>query len=182
MITRERVRLRAPGRDDLPRFVAWLNDPDVRQGLSLYLPLSLDQEQEWYENMLKTPADEHPLVIEIRSGDAWIPVGNCGFHQLDWRNRSAELGIFIGEKSYWSQGYGSEVMSMLLEHGFATLNLNRIYLRVFADNLRAIRSYEKSGFVHEGNMRQAEYHHNQFVDILFMSVLRSEWQDSHDGS
>jgi RimJ/RimL family protein N-acetyltransferase len=177
LITRERVRLRAPSRDDIPRFVVWLNDPEVRQGLSLYLPLSMDEEQAWFENMIKRPAEERPMVIEIRSGESWTPVGNCGFHQVDWRNRSGEVGIFIGEKTYWNQGIGTEVMVMLVEHGFATLNMNRIFLRVFADNLRAIRSYEKTGFVHEGRMRQAEYHGGQYVDVLFMSILRSEWQD-----
>ena len=175
MIIGKRVRLRAPMREDLPRFVAWLNDPEVRQGLSLYLPLSLDQEQRWYESMLERPADEHPLVIEIRSGEAWAPIGNCGFHNIDWRNRAAELGIFIGEKSYWNQGYGSEVMRLLLRHGFQTMNLNRIFLRVFDNNPRAIRSYEKAGFIHEGRMRQAEFQQGSYFDVLYMSVLKSEW-------
>jgi len=66
-------------------------------------------------------------------------------------------------------------MRLLLRHGFATLNLHRIYLRVFEDNPRAIRSYEKAGFVHEGRQRQGEYHEGEFHDVLFMSVLRPEW-------
>jgi RimJ/RimL family protein N-acetyltransferase len=55
------------------------------------------------------------------------------------------------------------------------LNLNRIYLRVYASNLRGIRAYEKAGFVHEGSARQAQYQDGGYVDILWMSVLRSEW-------
>jgi len=175
MIFGQNVRLRAPEREDLPRFVAWLNDPEVRAGLTIVLPLSIGEEEAWFERMLKSPAHEHPLVIEIAQGETWVPIGNSGFHDIDWRIRSAEVGIFIGEKSYWDKGYGTEVMRMLLKHGFDTLNLNRIALRVYEDNLRAIRCYEKAGFVNEGRFRQAMYKDGQYKDILFMSVLQSEW-------
>ena len=177
MIYGDRIRLRAPERDDLPRFVAWLNDPEVRQGLSLFLPLSLVEEENWFEKMLKNDPTEHPLVIEIREEDAWVPVGNCAFLNIEWKNRSGELGIFIGEKRYWNQGYGTDVMRLLLRHGFLTLNLNRIFLRVFETNPRAIRSYEKAGFVHEGRLRQAEFKDGKYSDVYLMSVLRSDWKE-----
>ncbi len=177
MIYLGRIRLRAPERSDIPRFVAWLNDPEVRAGLLVSLPLSTADEEGWFENMLKRPMEEHPMTIEVRQGDNWLPVGNSGFHSIDWRCRAAEVGIFIGEKSLWNQGYGTEVMRLLLKHGFNTLNLNRIALDVYETNPRAIRSYEKAGFVHEGRRRQAMYKDGRYVDILQMSVLRSEWQD-----
>jgi len=182
MIYGSRLRLRAPEREDIPRFVRWLNDPDVRSGLMLHLPLSMGEEEQWFDNMLKRPAPEHPLVIEIKEEDKWIPVGNCGFHDIDWRVRSAEVGIFIGEKSYWDQGYGTEVMELLLQHGFKTLNLNRIMLRVYENNLRAIRSYKKAGFVHEGRYRQGHYNDGRYLDILIMSVLFQEWKGGNNPS
>jgi RimJ/RimL family protein N-acetyltransferase len=177
MIYGVRVRLRAVERDDLPRFAAWLNDPEVRQGLSLFLPLSLVEEESWFENMLKNDPAEHPLVIEIGEADGWVPVGNCAFHHIEWKNRSGEVGLFIGEKCFWNQGYGTEVMRLLLRHGFSTLNLNRIFLRVFETNPGAIRAYEKAGFVHEGRMRQAEFKDGKYSDVYLMSVLRSEWKE-----
>jgi diamine N-acetyltransferase len=177
MIYGKRIRLRALEREDLPRFVAWFNDNEVTAGLSVFLPMSQDEEEQWYEGMLKIAPTEHPMMIEIRSDETWIPIGDCGFHKIDWRNQAAELGIVIGEKSYWNQGYGTEAMRLLLRHGFNTLNLNRIFLRVFESNPRAIRTYEKAGFVHEGCFRQAEYRNGRYVDVLFMSVLRSEWKD-----
>jgi RimJ/RimL family protein N-acetyltransferase len=87
------------------------------------------------------------------------------------------LGIFIGDKRYWNKGYGTEVMRLLLRHGFSTLNLNRVFLRVFETNPRAIRSYEKAGFVFEGRMRQAEFIDGKYCDVILMSVLRSEWKE-----
>lgn len=176
MIYGNRIRLRAPERSDIPSFVNWLNDPEVVSGLMVALPMSLADEEGWFEQMLKSPLEQHPMTIEIRQGDGWMAVGNCGFHEIDWRCRSGEVGIFIGEKAMWNQGYGTEVMQLLLKHGFETLNLNRICLQVYANNLRAIRSYEKAGFVHEGRKRQAMYKNGEYIDVLLMSVLRAEWQ------
>jgi RimJ/RimL family protein N-acetyltransferase len=176
MIYGERIRLRAIEKDDLPRFVTWLNDPEVRQGLMIFLPLSLAEEEQWFENMLKRPAEQHPMVIEIAVDGKWLPIGNCGFDNINWRARAGELGLFIGEKGYWNQGYGSEVMRLLLKHGFDTLNLNRIALIVYANNPRAVRVYEKVGFIKEGLLRQAHFQNGEYIDVVTMSVLRSEWR------
>ncbi len=176
MIYGERIRLRASERSDLQQFAAWLNDPEIRQGLAHYRPFSMVEEERWFENMLDRPADEHPMVIEVLEGEDWLAIGNCGLMLFDWRIRMAEAGIFIGEKRLWNQGYGSEAMTLLLRHAFETLNLNRISLHVYETNLRAIRSYEKVGFIHEGRLRQAEYQDGRYVDVVLMSVLRSDWQ------
>jgi diamine N-acetyltransferase len=175
MIYGERIRFRRDERSDVPKFVEWLNDPDVRQYISMNLPISQANEEGWFENMLKNPAEEQPFAIEIREGNEWRLIGNCGIFGVDHRTHSAEVGIMIGEKSCWNKGYGREVMRLLLSVGFGTLNLNRIFLRVDAANKRGIRAYEKAGFIHEGAFRQGTYRDGKYEDMLFMSVLRSEW-------
>ncbi len=195
MIAGERIRFRAVEREDLPTFLEWVNDPDVRYGISIYLPLSMADEQEWYEGVRKRQPDERNLVIEVqqlvqlggppaRQGGelgpeggepGWKMIGGIGFFRLDYKNRSAEFGIMIGDKSCWNQGYGTEAVRLLLNLGFNTLNLNRIHLRVLENNPRAIRAYEKAGFTHEGRQRQAEYKDGKYVDLLVMSILKSEF-------
>ncbi len=175
MITGKRVRLRAISREDLPLFVQWLNDPEVTEGLSHYYPLSMPQEEKWFEQVLQAPPAEQPLTIELLEDDAWVAAGNCGFFAVNWRVRSAEFGIFIGNKSFWNRGYGTEAVRLCLAYGFGTLNFNRIFLRVFATNERAARVYEKAGFVREGRLRQAHYHQGNYVDVLMMGILRDEW-------
>ena len=177
MIYGKRIRFRAAEREDLPLFVRWLNDPEVRAGINMYLPRSLALEENWFEDMLKRPRDEQPLGIEVKENDSWTLVGNCGFFNIEQINRCAEVGIMIGEKSYWNKGYGTEAMQLLLKHGFETLNLNRIYLRVYETNPRAIHAYEKSGYVLEGRQREAHYLDGKYIDVVFMSVLRSEWKE-----
>jgi RimJ/RimL family protein N-acetyltransferase len=176
MIYGERVRLRGMEREDLPHFVDWLNDPEVTKGLALFLPLSQADEERWFEKLADRPPEEKPLAIDVKGGRDWTLAGSSGFHNIEWNNRAAEIGIFIGDKSIWNKGYGTEAVRLLLRHGFETLNLNRIYLRVHGTNQRAIRAYEKAGFILEGRMRQAIYKHGRYEDQLLMSVLRSEWE------
>ena len=180
MIYGDRIRLTAVEREDLPLFVSWLNDPEVRRGLMMYLPMSLAKEEKWFESMLERPQDSQPLSIEVQDGDRWVKIGNMGFFDFDYRARSAEAGIMIGNKSYWNKGYGTDAMILLLKHGFETLNLHRIMLRVYEHNPRAIRCYEKAGYILEGRMRDASYSEGVYRDVLIMSVIRSEW-DTGEG-
>jgi RimJ/RimL family protein N-acetyltransferase len=171
----KRIRLRAVEREDVQKFHEWVNDPEVTRGLALYLPMSMQDEQNWFEGLAKRDPNQRPLAIEVRKGKAWKLIGDCGVFDIELTHHSAELGIMIGDKSEWNKGYGSEAMTLLLRHCFETLNLNRAFLRVYEDNVRAVRSYEKAGFVLEGRLRQAVYKHGKYEDVLFMSVLRSEW-------
>ncbi len=180
MIQSTRVRLRAPEKSDLPNFVRWINDPEITAGLLLYLPMSLGEEEAWFERMMQNPPEEHVMVIEAACPEGWTSIGSCDFHRISWKDRLGEVGILIGEKKYWGQGYGTEAMRLLVRHGFEDLNLNRIFLQVFDNNPRAIRSYEKVGFVHEGRLRQDVYKNGSYHDILVMGILRSEWRESQD--
>jgi diamine N-acetyltransferase len=172
----ERIRLRAVEQEDVKKFFEWVNDPEVTHGLTLYLPMSMTDEERWFEQASTRAPDEKPFAIDVRAGDGWRLIGNCTFFDMDTVAHSAEIGIMIGEKSVWNQGLGTETISLLLRHGFETLNLNRISLKVYSDNPRARRTYEKVGFIHEGSLRQAVYKRGRFGNVELMSVLRSEWE------
>lgn len=171
----ERIRLRAIEREDVKKFFEWVNDPEVTFGLSLYLPMSMTDEERWFESIAQRAPNEKPLGIDLREGDGWRLIGNCTFFDVDAVARSGELGIMIGDKSMWNKGLGTETMTLLLRHGFETLNLNRVMLRVYSDNPRAVRTYEKAGFKLEGTLREAVFKHGKYGDVHMMSVLRSEW-------
>ena len=185
MIIGERVRFRGVERSDIPRFVEWLNDPEVIEGIMINYPISQADEEGWFERMLTHPADERVMGIEAKDvppesqADSWKLIGTCAFNSIDWRLRAAEFGILIGDKAYWNRGYGTDAVRLLVRYGFTTLNLNRIYLHVFETNPRAIRAYEKAGFTLEVRERQAEYRHGHDVDVLLMSILKQEYQ--HNG-
>jgi RimJ/RimL family protein N-acetyltransferase len=178
MILGDHIRLRALERGDLNRCVVWINDPEITQFLLQDVPMSMDAENVWYEKALSRPPESRPLAIEVETPEGWTHIGNTSFLDVDWKNRSTELGIFIGDKSYWSRGYGRQAVRLMVSYGFDALNLNRIYLNVFATNPRAIRAYEHAGFVHEGRLRQDLFKNGSYIDVLIMSVLRDEWKKS----
>ena len=174
MIIGQKTRLRAIERSDIPTFLRWFNDPEVRQYLSMYLPLSEAQEERWFERQLEDDSS-HVFAIETADG---VHIGNVGLHDIDWKNRRALCGIVIGEKEYWNRGYGSDALRTLLRFAFEELNLHRVFLHVFDFNERAIRCYEKVGFRHEGRLRQARFTEGRYVDELVMAVLREEWEEA----
>jgi RimJ/RimL family protein N-acetyltransferase len=171
----KRLRLRAIERADVANFYEWVNDPEVTFGLSLYLPMSSLDEERWFETIGQRDPHERPMAIDVRDGETWRLIGNCVVFGIDWINRCAEVAIMIGDRSAWDKGYGTEAMMLLAKHCFETLNLQRVFLRVYADNLRAQRAYQKAGFVEEGRLRQAVFKRGAYQDAILMSVLRTEW-------
>ncbi|RLC73685.1 MAG: N-acetyltransferase [Chloroflexi bacterium] len=175
MILGQKVRLRAIERDDLPTFVRWFNDPEVRRYLLMYMPMSLAEEEKWFEEQLQK-RDSRIFAIEAIDGDQPVHIGNIGIHDIDWKNRMTEVGIAIGEKDYWGRGYGSDALKTLLHFAFQEMNLHRVQLRVHDYNARAIRCYEKCGFQHEGRQRQALFRDGEYHDVLLMGILADEFQ------
>jgi len=171
MIRGTKTRLRALEHDDLPHFVRWINDPEVRRFMAVRYPLSMAEEEKWWEGLLER-AHSHIFAIETEDG-AYI--GNVGLHDVERENRRAGLGIIIGHKAYWGQGYGTDAIQTMLNWAFQYVNLNRVYLTVYAYNERALRCYQKCGFHHEGTMRQARYSGGEYHDELMMGILRSEF-------
>jgi diamine N-acetyltransferase len=176
MITGKNVRLRAIERVDIPRFVRWMNDPEVIENLLMNYPLSHAMEEKWFDHQMEnSPTSNQILAIETLVGNEWVHIGNCGLHNIEQVNNVAEFGIMIGEKDFWNKGLGREAAKLILKHGFEDLNLNRIYLYVFATNPRAMKSYEAVGFIKEGVLRQGVYKNGHYIDLIVMSILHSEW-------
>ena len=68
------------------------------------------------------------------------------YYNINERNREAELGIMIGDRSYWDKGYGSDTVTILVGHIFKTTKLERVYLKTLSSNIRAQTCFEKCGF------------------------------------
>ncbi|HEY3354353.1 MAG TPA: GNAT family protein [Polyangia bacterium] len=175
MLNAQRLRLRLLDRGDLSRCVSWLHEPEIRRQLLVILPFSLEREEQWFAQQLQQPVELHPFAVERPIGDDWEHIGVAGYQNLDWRNRSVEIGLFIGEKALWGLGLGTELTELVVRHAFASLNMHRVHLRVFADNARAVRVYEKAGFVREGCQRDADFREGRYRDVLLYALLRPEW-------
>jgi RimJ/RimL family protein N-acetyltransferase len=170
----ERLYLRPLEESDIPTCLRWINDPEVTRTLASYRPINELREREWFQGQYK---DEHNIILAIALKGSDKHIGNISLDGIDWKERQAELGIIIGEKDEWDKGYGSEAISLMLGYGFDRLGLHRIYLRVYENNPRAIRCYEKAGFRREGVMRESHFSEGRYWDTILMGLLEGEWRE-----
>jgi RimJ/RimL family protein N-acetyltransferase len=170
------LRAREPG--DAERIHGWLNDREVQEFMGGRYPWSLAAEVEWLRERTAKPPGfaDHRLGIDTKDGRH---IGTTGLHDVSPENRGAWMGIMIGEKDCWSQGYGTDAIVALLRFSFGEMNLHRVELQVYADNLRGIACYKKCGFVEEVRMRRYRYRNGEWIDALTMGVLRDEFAALH---
>jgi RimJ/RimL family protein N-acetyltransferase len=168
------VILRRHRGENLKAFMRWYADPEVAR-LTRYAqgPLSPDEIQRFFYGRIMG-ADFLAMAIHVKETDRLI--GTCAFSQLDGDNGSTLYHITIGEHDSWGRGYGSEATELMVAHAFTHLALHRVALTVFEFNARAIRAYQKCGFVEEGRARQAIFRDGRFWDEIHMSVLAPEWE------
>jgi RimJ/RimL family protein N-acetyltransferase len=133
-------------------------------------PRLVKQAQDWMER-----GSDHSFGFAIRALSDDRLIGDLGVWIESWASGEAWLGIGIGERTYWGNGYGSDAIRLILRFAFAELNLCRVSLGVYAYNPRAIRSYEKVGFQREGLIRGDCQRNGQRWDTVFMGILRDEW-------
>ncbi len=169
MIRGEKVVLREKRIEDAADDYAWRTDEELSR-LDATRPINLP-----YEDFLRYSREEleYPnprsrrLAIDTLEGKH---IGNCMYYDIDLRQGEAELGIMIGDRNYWSKGYGTDSVNALLEHIFTTTPIKRVYLHTLEWNHRARRSFAKSGFREVKKVRRSG------MDFIFMEIYRSEWE------
>ncbi len=177
MLRGKSVLLRPVRRSDTSCFLKWFNDPEVVQYIDHYLPMTEMGEEKFIEELGTTRAKSDVIfVIEVVEGASAKPIGNCGLHRISAKDHNAVFGIVIGEKDYWSKGYGLEAARLLINYGFQQLNLHRISSSALAYNERSIKLHKRIGFREEGRFREGIFKNGQYHDVLQFGILRDEWK------
>jgi RimJ/RimL family protein N-acetyltransferase len=159
--------------EDAEQYCMWLNDFEVAQNLLTFnQQLSQEREKVILNDMVKNNSQTFSIV-DIKTDKL---LGNCSIFRINLRNRKAEVGIFIGNKEYWSKGYGTEALSLLIDYGFNILNLNNIMLEVFGFNKRAFKAYQKVGFKVIGKRRETIILAGEKHDEIYMDILANEFE------
>ena len=174
-LTGTRCYLSPPDETDAQIIQAWDNDLEVLLGASMNgistpassLYLTPNQPSKLLEHMM--------MIVDLKTDGS---IGWCSLFVQVPTNRRASLGIIIGEKQYWGQGYGAEAITLLLDYGFNIMNLNSVELGVYSFNRQAIRCYEKVGFKRIGISRQVRIVAGIAYDAVFMDILASELGES----
>jgi RimJ/RimL family protein N-acetyltransferase len=166
------VLIRPVTEQDTDKIILWRNSPAVQNNFIYRVPLTREAHLGWLKNQVRA-GQVAQFVIYSKAIEK--DVGSVFLRNIDHKNQKAEFGIFIGEDFARGKGIGSHAARLILQYGFENLNLNRIFLRVFARNIGAINAYKKAGFVQEGLLRQDVIIDGEKEDMVLMSVLRTEY-------
>ena len=168
-----KIILRDKRVEDAEKDYIWRSDPELaRLDAAIPLTMSFERYMKLFEDQLKypTPGSHHYSIDAVDSDGQQVKfIGNCMYYDLDTVNLEAELGIVIGDRDYWSDGYGCDAVTTLLEHLFTDRDLKRVYLHTLEWNMRAQRSFSKSGFEPLKPVRRMAH------DFILMEVLRADW-------
>jgi RimJ/RimL family protein N-acetyltransferase len=173
MIAGSKVTLRPVAASDLPVMRTWFSNPSVMRFWGNHRPFVTERKfEDDLEGRFARFEESGCFTI---LGPKQEPIGRIEYMNLSMRSRSAELGILIGEESAQGKGYGPDAIVALLGYLFYERNLHRVGLTVLVTNQRAIRAYEKIGFVHEGRYRAHRFVDGAYEDEYQMSILRPEF-------
>jgi RimJ/RimL family protein N-acetyltransferase len=156
--------------------VRWQRDTEFHR-LADSGPARLHSEKkikEWIEKQVGTGFDPDRYYFSVRTLAEDNYIGGLGVW-VDLIHREAWVGLGIGERDFWSRGYGTDMMKLCQRYVFSELCLERLSLGLHEYNPRALRSYEKCGFSLEGRTRQDTMREGKRTDSLWMGILREEW-------
>jgi RimJ/RimL family protein N-acetyltransferase len=162
------VLLRPLQDSDSNALFRWINDRATVVFNAPFRPVDWDEHLRW---MAAIRTDPTLRIFGIVERATQRLVGSCQLLNISRLHHSAELQIRIGETDARDRGLGSHAVRALLDIGWRDLGLHRIALTARADNTRAIRAYEKCGFVQEGRLRDAALIEGRYVDLIAMAVL-----------
>lgn len=167
----KRVYLRQIDYADTDLIVAWRNQDSVRRYFLNQDLFTKQSHEKWMKEQVMTGKTVQFIITENESGD---PIGSVYIRDIDRKNQKGEFGIFIGEEQKKGLGFGTEAARLIIRYAFEELGLNKVFLRVQADNGGAIKAYKKAGFQYEGCFREDVNIGSEYVDIVFMGILRDE--------
>lgn len=170
----ERIRLvPVDAERHLENYYRWLNDPEITDGLLIgHRPITRVWEED-YVRSIGTDPSVVSFAIETLEGQH---IGATGIHRIDHEHRTAETGIFIGEKSFWGQGYGVDVVRTRTRYCFNQLGLQMLRTSHLQGNLRSRRMLEKAGYREIGVWPKRFWRNGSWRDEHLFALLREDWE------
>jgi len=174
------VRLTADQPETLAKsWAEWSKDSEEHR-LANSSPLRLLSESRHREFVENNSENENVYRFAIHTLADDILIGSTSLWTKPWIHGEAWLGISIGDRNYWSKGYGTDAMQLTIGYGFNELNLRRISLSLNDYNERALKTYLKVGFQVEGRAREESIRDGVYYDGIYMGLLREEWKEKND--
>jgi RimJ/RimL family protein N-acetyltransferase len=168
------VILRALEKEDLDSLKEWRNSSHVRKSTREYRLLNMINQKNWFESIhqLNPPKDIMFGILDKRKK----LIGVTGLTYIDWKNRNSEISIYFSTENWQTKPEAKEVINLVMEYGFEELNLNRLYVEIFALMKENIKLFTKMKFIKEGQLREKIWRQNKWWDTLIFSKLAKEYK------
>jgi RimJ/RimL family protein N-acetyltransferase len=167
----KKVALRPGDEGDVYLLSKWYNDVELNK-LAGWTGSKVTANKLRYNMSKSFGYDPMNLMIDDEKG---LPIGTIQLYDFDEQDKSCKLGIRIGDRDYWSKGYGEDAVRTLLDYAFKKIDIYRVTLKVYEYNERAVHCYLKCGFQKEGRTRQSAYIDGKFYDEIIMGALKSDF-------
>lgn len=164
------IYLREMTYDDTEDIIRWRNSEGVRKNFIYQGLFTKESHENWIKTMVETGKVVQMMICETATNRA---VGSVYIRDIDKTHNKGEYGIFIGEEAARGKGYGTAAAKLMIQYCFEELGLHKLFLRVYADNIQAIRSYEKGGFEKEAYLRDDVCVNGRYRDIVLMGIINA---------
>ncbi len=171
----ERLTLRAFEETDVAHLFAFASNPNVTR-FTLWdthkTPAETLTFVRDYARLRYREGAYEPYAITLH-GEG-LPIGACGCFWAAEPHRTMELGYWVAEP-FWGRGIAAEASRAVISRAFQDHRPERMQARVIAGNVASTRVLEKLGFRYEGTLRSALFRRGKFEDVMYYSILLSEW-------
>ena len=169
----KRLRLRPFQTTDAEAVHRLAGSQDVAAGTFLPHPMDRQAAQDWVTERLKDQAAGTGVTFAITLLENGELIGSIGM-ELMLVHEQGRLTYWLG-RDYWNQGYGTEAVTALVEYGFNSLSLHRIYAPHFHTNPASGRVLQKVGMTYEGRLREHYLRFGQRIDVELYGMIRNEF-------
>ena len=167
----ERIYLRGIRSQDAEGdYCSWMNDPEVTRYLeSRFYPRSTENIAS-YITQVNESSDSVLFAIVVRDGN--IHIGNIKIGSINWIHRYTDVGLLIGSKTHWGNGFASEAIKLVVDYTFKKLNLRRLEAGCYSTNIASINAFKKAGFIEEGRLKKRYFFEGDYVDKVCLGLVR----------
>ncbi len=165
----KKAYLRPITEDDTQLIVNWRNQENVKKYFFFREEFTGEMHRNWIKTKLET-GEAAQFIVCLKDGD--IPVGSTYLRDINYEEKTAEYGVFLGEESIRGKGIGKEVLNLTLKFAWEELLLEKVYARAISTNAPSINSFLNSGFRVEEEVKNVPCSDGSYADMVFMSKIK----------
>ena len=180
MIKGNIIGLRAVEKEDLVLLKNWRNIPEFRKCFREVRELNMNNQELWFEKSCNNNPNNFMFIIQDINKKE--PIGACGLLYVNWIIRSADFSFYIGKDNLYidDKGFAKEAAQLLIEYGFNSLNLNKLWMELYEFDVKKIKffteyfNFSKDGFLRDNCFEDGKYWNSFIISLLRKDTIKKQ--------